>query len=225
LTTASVYSAVLWDLDGTLTDPKEGITKSLQHTLKHFGLDPPSCDELEWTIGPPLHSNLHQLLGGRSELVAEAVEVYRERFRSVGIYENRVHDGIPELLRDVQSQGIVNVLATFKLEDFAKITLAHFELDGYFHSVVGASPHIHYKNKRELIRFAIEQVPERPLREIVMIGDRLQDIEGAKGNGIDSIGVLYGYGSVEELRGAQPTAIVETVEELRELLLPATEHR
>jgi phosphoglycolate phosphatase len=215
---ASAYKAVLWDLDGTLTDPKEGITKCLQHTLRYFGVEPPPCHELQAAIGPPLHSNLHRFLGGRADLIPEAVEVYRERFRTVGIYEDRVYDGIPELLCDLQCQGIVNVLSTFKLSDFARTTLSHFGLDGYFHSVVGARPEVHYTDKRELIGHAIQEASEFGLREIVMVGDRMQDIEGARSNGIDSIGVLYGYGSREELQEAGATVIVETVDELRTVL-------
>lgn len=215
---ANAYKAVLWDLDGTLTDPKEGITKCLQHTLRHFGVEPPPCHELQSAIGPPLHSNLHRFLGGRGELVPEAVEVYRERFRTVGIYEDRVYDGIPELLRDLQCQGVMNVLSTFKLYEFARTTLSHFGLDGYFHSVVGARPEIHYTDKRELIGHAIEEACGFDLQEIVMVGDREQDIDGARSNGIDSIGVLYGYGSRSELENAGATLIVETVDELRAVL-------
>jgi phosphoglycolate phosphatase len=217
--TITHYTAVLWDLDGTLTDPKEGITRCMQHTLEHVGVDAPSCDDLEWIIGPPLHSSLDKLLRGDAELVAEGVRVYRERYSSVGIYENLVYDGIPELLRDLECQGVMSVLATFKPDAFARTILSHFGLDGYFSAVVGSSMDGRHMDKRDLVRMAIEKVPQCGLQKIVMVGDRMQDIDGARSNGIDSVGVLYGYGSRIELETAGPTVIVETVEGLRRVLL------
>jgi phosphoglycolate phosphatase len=190
--------AIYFDLDGTLTDPKPGITRSIQYALQK--LDHPTMpteDELTWCIGPPLRASFVRLLGAETSADL-AVSYYRERFSDVGLYENGVYDGIGDVLTSLCASGHRLFVATSKPHVFAERIIDHFGLRDHFERVFGSELDGTRVHKYDLLEWAIEQTATDPARAI-MIGDRSHDIVGAKKNGMDGIGVLYGYGSREEL--------------------------
>ncbi len=198
---------IFFDLDGTLTDPKPGITRSLQYALEKLGRPVPHEDELTWCIGPPLRSSLVRLLGGEAD-ADRGVALYRERFGEVGLYENAVYPEIEATLAALQSRARLFV-ATSKAHVYADRIIDHFGLRRYFEHVFGAELDGTRANKGDLLAFAIERTGADPSRSL-MIGDRSHDIVGAKTNGIDGIGVLYGYGSREELLEAGAVQLCAT---------------
>ena len=204
---------ILFDLDGTLTDPKPGITGSIQYALERMGEPVPHADELEWTIGPPLRLNFVRLVGeARAD---EGVRLYRERFGETGLFENRLIDGIPELLHTLQAQGHQLVVATSKPHVFASRIVEHFGLAPYFTTVYGSELDGTRVDKRDLLRHirSLEQL--HPARS-VMIGDREHDVHGAKAIDVRTIGVRWGYGSDEELQKAGAYALVDSPHEIAE---------
>lgn len=209
-----MYRTVLFDLDGTLTDPGEGITNSVAYSLKKFGIDVADKKELYKFIGPPLVDSFMNYYGFSEEKAELAVKYYREYFRDTGIFENRVYDGIPELLAEIKESGRKIVLATSKPEEFAKRILVHFELDKYFDVAAGATMDTSRSKKSDVIKYALELCGNPDKTQTVMIGDRKHDIIGAKQNGLDSIGVLYGYGDFDELHAAGADYIAESVADI-----------
>ncbi|MEH2567584.1 HAD family hydrolase [Bradyrhizobium sp. AZCC 2289] len=191
--------AIFFDLDGTLTDPKPGITRSIQYALQKLDLPVPSQDELTWCIGPPLRDSFVTLLGGDSRADL-AVSLYRERFGDVGLYENAVYPDIEHILGALkQSHGRCRLfVATSKARVFAERIIEHFGLGSYFEQVFGAELDGTRVHKSDLLAYALDKAAVEASRAL-MIGDRSHDIIGAKNNGMDALGVLYGYGSREEL--------------------------
>lgn len=213
------YQALLWDLDGTLTDPKEGITLSVQYALKRLDYPSPKADDLNWIIGPPLKESFSKLLQSTDEvLVNQAVTLYRERYREKGLYENNIYPGIPDLLAQLKEKGCRHLLATSKPKIFAEKILQHFLLDSYFSVIMGSELDGRFVEKDCLIAEALKNIPTGSRSKTVMIGDRRYDIQGARANQIDVISVGYGYGTDEELRLASPNFIVESVADLGKLL-------
>lgn len=212
-----MYTVVLFDLDGTLTDPAEGITNSVAYALEKYGIKVEDKKSLNCFIGPPLNDSFMKYYGFTPEKAMEAIWVYREYFRDKGIFENEVYEGIPQLLEKIKQSGRKIVLATSKPEEFALRILEHFELIKYFDVVAGASMDEKRNKKGDVIRYAIEK-GGFSTENAVMIGDREHDIFGAKENGLPSIGVLYGYGSREELETAGADYIAETVDDISDLL-------
>ena len=208
------FSYILFDLDGTLTEPKEGITKSVAYALESFGIQAPDLDELCVFIGPPLKDSFMKYYGFDDEKAEVAVERYREYFRPYGVYENEVYEGIPEMLKALYAQGKTLVLATSKPTVFAEIILKHFGLRSYFSHVIGSELDGTRVKKDEVVACALEESGVTDLEEAVMIGDREHDIFGAKKNGLFSIGVLYGHGSLVELEKSGADEIVGSVREL-----------
>lgn len=209
---------ILFDLDGTLTNPKEGITRSVQYALRSFGIEEENLDKLEPYIGPPLYAGFMENHGFTREDAETAVWKYREYFEKQGIWENERYDGILELLKELKEQGKILVMATSKPENFAKMIAEHFGMEPYFTVIAGSMYEGGRTDKAEVIRYALDLAGITDLRDVVMVGDRKHDIEGAKTCGVDSVGVLYGFGNREELERAGADWIVETVDELRELL-------
>jgi phosphoglycolate phosphatase len=189
--------AIFFDLDGTLTDPKPGITGSIQYALGKLGRPVPSQDELTWCIGPPLRASFAMLLGGE-ELADHAVELYRERFGDVGLFENSVYPDIAEVLAALRQTPRRMFVATSKPHVFARRIVAHFGLSDYFDHVFGSELDGTRVNKVDLLAYALEQTGADPARA-VMIGDRSHDVIGATRNRIRAVGVTYGYGTPEEL--------------------------
>lgn len=212
------YQTLLFDLDGTLTDPKVGITKSIQHALKKYGIVEEDLDRLEPFIGPPLADSFMEFYGFNEKKAYEAVEYYREYFSERGMYENELYDGIKELLDRLIEKKCRIMLATSKPTFFAEKILAYFEIDHYFEYVCGSHLDGRRTDKAEIIQHIFD-VKKIDTEKTVMIGDRKFDIIGAQKNGIDSIAVGYGYGTAEELQAAGPTYFVHSVQQLKELLL------
>ena len=208
------YDFLLFDLDGTLTDPAEGITNSVIYALKKWGIEVSDKRELYCFIGPPLSASFKKYYGFSDGDALKCVEYYREYFRDKGIFENEVYSDIPQLLGSLKDRGYVLVLATSKPEKFAKMILEHFDLAKYFDFVAGASMDESRNKKADVIRYALDMAGIENKTRVLMIGDRDQDMLGADVNGLDSLGVLYGYGDREELEGAGATFIADSVSDI-----------
>ncbi|MDR3543774.1 MAG: HAD hydrolase-like protein [Desulfosporosinus sp.] len=213
------YDVLLWDLDGTLTDPKEGITRSVQYALNRLDHPFRETDDLGWIIGPPLKESFKILLQTMDEtLLDRAIRIYRERYQEIGLYENILYPGILELMAQLKEKGCLHLLATSKPRVFAEKILQHFALDSYFSVIMGSELNGQFVEKDVLIAEVLKKVPVGSRSKTVMIGDRRYDVQGAKANGIDVISVGYGYGTIEELTNAAPNFIVPSVKDLEELL-------
>jgi phosphoglycolate phosphatase len=213
-----VYDLILFDLDGTLTDPKLGITKSVQYALAKFGIDETDLDSLTKFIGPPLANSFQEYYLFEENVAQQAIGYYREYYSEYGIYENQLYYGIPALLEQLTAQKKELMVATSKPTVFAERVLKNFNIFDYFSSVVGSNLDGTRVNKAEIIECVVADLNPAQRRNVVMIGDRKYDIIGAKANQIDSIGVTYGYGSNDEIRTMEPTFIIDTVAELSRLL-------
>jgi len=211
-------TSIFFDLDGTLSDPRDGICRSLQYALQELRHTCPPDEQLARYIGPPLHESFAQLLESNdAALTGRAVELYRARFASQGIFENTVYAGIPELLESLQEHCELYVVTT-KPTLFAFRIVDHFGLGKYFRNVHGSELDGTRADKRELIAHVLGHEQINP-SEALMIGDRGHDIRGALANGVYPIGVLWGYGSRAELTQAGASVLCETINELDERLL------
>ncbi len=208
------YKYILFDLDGTLTDPKVGITKAVAYALKDFDIDVENLDDLCKFIGPPLKDSFMEYYGFSKEDSDTAIKKYREYFSVKGLYENIVYDGIKEVLQTLKDNKKTLILATSKPKIFALKILEHFDLLKYFDFVSGAELDGTRDKKGDIIAYALAENHIADLSSVLMIGDRKHDIIGAKENSIDSMGVLYGYGNKEEFQKAGADYIVSTVKEI-----------
>lgn len=213
------YSTVLFDLDGTLTDPGLGITNSVAHALRRLGITPPDRRELYKFIGPPLYESFERFYGLSHEDALRAVEYYREYYPDKGIYENFVYDGIPEVLKSLKDAGKTLIVATSKPYVFAEEIMKHFSLAEYFTYIAGATLDGSRILKADVISHAFNKCGITDLSGVVMVGDREHDVFGAKAMGVDCIGVLYGYGSREELEKAGASYIAETPRDIAKIIL------
>jgi phosphoglycolate phosphatase len=213
-----LFRNVLFDLDGTLTDPKDGITRCIQYSLDRLGRPAPATNDLLWCIGPPLRGSFATLLDSTDDaLLDRALALYRERFGDVGLFENVVYPGIPSALADIQAQGFRLFLATSKPEVYAKQILEHFGLTPHFLRAYGAELDGRRTNKVELVAYLLQQ-ESLDSRETLMVGDRLHDIAGGKQNGTATAAVTYGYGSADEIADAGPDYTFDTPEALAAFL-------
>ncbi len=212
-------TVLMFDLDGTLTDPGVGITKSVRYALDFFGIHTENLNDHYRFIGPPLVQSFMKYYGFCEEQAQIGVEKYREYFRDIGIFENEPYHGIDGLLDRLSKTGRQLLVATSKPKVFADRILEHFNLMRYFDVVCGSELDGTRVNKGEVIRYALDKADIADLSKVIMVGDRKHDVIGAKESRIESIGVLYGYGSYEELHKAGATLIVETVEELGKALI------
>ncbi len=206
-----MLTTVLFDLDGTLTDPKPGITRCIRHALTSLGVESPPLDELAWCIGPPLRGSLAKLVG--EERVEGALRLYRERFVEVGLYENTPYPGVGDALAELAGRGLALHVATSKPWVYAEPILERFELRRWFGEVFGAELDGTRADKAELLAFALARLGRRP-DECLMVGDRSHDIRGATANGMGAVGVLYGYGSRDELVASSAAALAASPSEL-----------
>ncbi len=213
------FQTILFDLDGTLTDPAIGITNSIMHALKHFQITVNDRSELYRFIGPPLLPAFMRFYGFTQEEAALAVTLYREYFSEKGLFENTVYQGIPELLAALQSEGKTLLVATSKPTPYTERILKHFQLERYFHFIAGSNLDNSRTDKAEVIRYALANAPAADPSCTLMVGDREQDILGAKKNQIAAAGVLYGYGSKAELVTAGADYLLDSVQHLQDLLL------
>lgn len=208
------YKVVLFDLDGTLTDPKIGITKSVQHALQKAGVMVNDLDELEPFIGPPLQVSFQEIYGFNDTQITQAIRDYRERFAERGMFENKLYEDIPALLAHLKQQGYILTIATSKPTVFAEQIIKYFHLESYFDLVVGSHLDGSRSAKGEIIAEVLQQLDSYPKEQFIMIGDRKYDLIGARENQIDAIGVTYGFGSLEELKNEEPIYIVDHVNDL-----------
>lgn len=209
---------ILFDLDGTVTDPEVGITLSVAYALRHYGIEVEDTHSLRKFIGPPLHDSFIDFYGFSREKAFEAVDKYRERFAETGIFENEPYDGIHELLSQLASEGYIMAIASSKPEVFTKRIIEHFGLSPYFTEVCGSELDGSRTNKAEVIAYALEKLGSPAGENVVMIGDRHHDIAGAKKNGLTSIGVLYGFGCEDELREAGADYIAPSVNDIGSII-------
>lgn len=209
------YTTILFDLDGTLTRSEKGITRSALYAAEKMGFTGYTEEQFKAFIGPPLFASFKDICGMTDDQADRAVAFYRERFSAVGWSENEVYTGIPMLLRSLKMNGAKIALATAKPQVFAERIAQKFGFAPYLDALVGPDFAVKHESKAEIVRKAAELLGGVP----VMIGDRRYDVEGGRENGIDTIGVCYGYGTREELEAAGATRIAETVEELTDLLL------
>lgn len=209
---------VFFDLDGTITDSGLGITKSVQYALRAFGIEETNLKKLEPFIGPPLKDSFMEFYHMDEEQANKAVKAYREYYEVTGLFENEVYDGIPNVLKQLKETGKEMVLATSKPEVFAKKILEHFQLDSYFSIIAGADLEGNRVEKLDVMKYAIGLANSEDYTQIVMIGDRKYDIEASNQLGIETIGVLFGFGSREELERAGATYLVETPAEIQKIL-------
>lgn len=206
------YRYIFWDLDGTLTDSAEGIINSVVYALKRFGIEA-EREELYKFVGPPLFDSFREFCGFSENDAEKAVAYYREYFADRGIFENRVYDGIEETLAKLKEKGYKLYVATSKPTEYTVRILDKFGISQYFEYVSGSSLAGNDGSKAAIIKRAVEQ-SGAAASEILMVGDRKFDIEGAKKNGVAAVGVLYGYGSRRELEEAGADYIAESAEDL-----------
>ena len=209
------YTTILFDLDGTLTRSEQGITRSALYAAEKMGFTGYTVEQFKAFIGPPLFSSFKNICGMTDEQADQAVTYYRERFSTIGWAENEVYTGIPLLLRSLKRNGAKIAMATAKPQVFAERIAKKFGFAPYLDALIGPDFAVKHESKADIVKKAAGLLGGVP----VMIGDRCYDIDGGKANGIDTIGVCYGYGTREELEHAGATHIVQTVEELTALLL------
>lgn len=209
-----IYDVFLFDLDGTISDTSPGIIKGVLYALKMFGIEETDSTRLYKMIGPPLWYSFEQFYGFSREKALEAVKYYREYYTEKGIYDNCIYDGLKDVVNVLKEAGKILAVATSKPEPFAKTMIEQLGLTPYFNYVVGMELDGGRGTKAEVIRYALEACGIQDKSKVLMIGDREYDVIGASEVGVDSLGILYGYGTREELKKAGATYIVETVEEI-----------
>lgn len=212
------YKYIFFDLDGTLTDPQEGITNCVKYALEHYGIMETDYSMLLRFIGPPLVWSFHEYYGFDEQKSREAVEIYRERFSSIGLFENKVYDGIYDLLQTLVNNGHILALATSKPRVFAEKIMTKYRLRPYFKMLSGSELDGTRNDKNEVINYAIEKL-ECPKNKVIMVGDRKHDIFGAKQCGIASCGVRFGYAEDGELENADADYIADTLSDLLTILM------
>lgn len=210
---------IFLDLDGTITDSSEGITKCFEYALNHFGIEVADRAELVRYIGPPLEQSFREGFGFDPEKAVLAVAKYRERFVPVGMFENRVYDGMEDALQRLKEAGKVLIVATSKPENMAVRILEHFGLDGYFDDICGSDDTQNRSKKDEVIQYALEKHGITDLSDVLMVGDRKFDVIGAGKCGLQCMGVLYGFGDREELEAAGAAYIAETPQEMAQMIV------
>ena len=213
------YDTVLFDLDGTLTDPGVGITKSVEYALNRYGITVPDRAVLYPFIGPPLIDSFMKYYGFSKEQAVEAVEVYREYFRVKGLYENEVYPGVTELLKALKEAGKTLLIASSKPEGFVLTILKHFDLLPYFDFVGGASMDETRSKKDDVVRYVLKEANVTDPTTAILVGDRKFDVHGAHAFGLDALAVTYGYGTVEELTEAAPEHLASSPEEVKRILI------
>ena len=214
-----MYQTILFDLDGTLTNSELGITNSVAYALGKFGIEVPDKKALRVFIGPPLQDSFERFYGFSKEECLKVIDYYHEYFSEKGLYENEVYPGVPDLLTSLKQAGKQLIVATSKPEEFSVQILKHFGLFDYFDFVAGATMDRKRSKKSDVIQYALGQNQITDLAHAIMIGDREYDVFGAQAQKLDSIGVLYGFGSREELETAGATYIVDDVKKMHEILI------
>jgi len=212
---ANQYEFILFDLDGTLTDAGPGILNCIEYALTDQGIELPERSDMRTFLGPPLAVTFREHFNMSDAQITQAIDKYRERYHDLGMFENSVYDGVPELLQSLQASGIRMATATSKPEYSATRILQHFELDQYFEFIGASSLDGSRDSKSSVIHHTLTTTGAHPTtNSMIMVGDRHHDVDGAREHGIDTIGVLWGYGDHDELSCAGATEIVHTPQEL-----------
>lgn len=216
-----MYQYIFFDLDGTLTDPREGITKSVQHALARMGIEEPDLKKLEPFIGPPLIDSFMEFYGLSREQARKAVDYYREYFHVTGLYQNELFEGVPGMLRHLKDEGKILAIASSKPEPFVRTILEHFQIDRYFDYICGSTLDETRTKKEEVIEELLSRMnlPEEEKKKILMVGDRRHDVEGAAVFGIPCLGLSMGFAGEGELEKAGAVAVADDMEELEKFVL------
>lgn len=213
-----MYQYILFDLDGTLTDPREGITKSVQYALAKMGIEEPDLSALEHFIGPPLYDEFRRCYDFDDVQAKQAVAAYRERFSVDGWKENILFDGVPAMLKTLRAAGKTLAIASSKPTLFVEKILELFEIASYFDVVSGATLDGSISTKAQVVEQALTLLSVKDHKSAVLVGDRMHDVEGARSCGIDCVGVTFGFGGLQELQQAGAKYIVQDFAELMQLL-------
>ena len=214
-----MYQYILFDLDGTLTDPGEGITNSVKYALQKFDIIVENTLELYKFIGPPLQDSFRDFYGFSHSQCEQAVQYYREYYTDKGLFENKIYPGTFQLLKSLKENNRTIILATSKPEYYAAQILDHFKLTPYFDYICGANMDGTRTQKSDVILYAMKKSKISDFSQTVMVGDRKHDVIGAQKSGIDSIGVLFGYGSRDELQSVNAVYIAETVDDILKIII------
>ena len=217
-TSGAPIRAVLFDWDGTVADTRPGIFNSVRYAIGQYGIADRPDDELRYFIGPPLYDGFEHVFGVSPELANELTDTYRVYYRDKGIFECNVYDGVGDLLRELHAAGVKTAVVSSKPKEFLDRLVEHFGLAEHLDAVVGPAMDNHNSNKTVLVNQALKELMLLP-STVAMIGDRHFDMEGAKAAGVNAVGVLYGYGTEEELCAAGADAVCEQVADLRGFLL------
>ena len=210
-----MYKAIFFDLDGTLTESGEGLTKSVQYALEKIGKPEEDLEKLKVFVGPPLMEQFMKYAGVDEATGRKAVEFYRERYEVKGIYENHPYESVEEMLQELKRKGYILAVASSKPEYYVTQILDYFKLSSYFDVVVGSEMNGARTSKSEVIEEALKRINMSDKRnEVLMVGDKEHDVLGARAAGLDCVAVAYGYGTQEELTEANPLKIVDSVDEL-----------
>jgi len=213
------YKYIFWDLDGTISDSAFGIVNATSYALEQMGTEIADREQLKKFVGPPLLESFSKYFGYTPEQGERAVNLFRDYYQRQGIDENWIYPDIADLLEKLQADGRINVIATSKPEVHARTILERYGIDRFFYYIAGSTFEETRTRKDEVIAYALETCGITDTAQVIMIGDRAHDCIGARLNGIDCIGVLYGYGDREELEEAGAIAIAKDIHELTELLL------
>jgi len=211
-----MYQYIFFDLDGTLTDSSEGITKSVQYALSHMGIEETDLNKLKPFIGPPLVDSFMEYYGFTLEQARQSVEYYREYFTDIGLYQNKLFKGVPELLAYLKQHGKILAVASSKPEPFVRQILEYFQIDQYFDYVCGSTMDEARTKKEEVIGELLGRIhlSKEDCSRILMVGDRRHDVEGARVFGISCLGLSMGFAAPKELERAGAVAIVDNMEEV-----------
>lgn len=214
------YDYIFFDFDGTISESAPGIVKSVAYALNSMGIEVKDMEELKKFVGPPLIESFQTFYGLDPEQTETAVNLFRKRFEESGIFDNEMYAGIDIMLKKLCDSGKIPIVATSKPEAFARQILQRYGIDGYFQYIAGSRLDETRTKKAEVIAYALETCEITDKSRVVMVGDRFHDVVGARENGIDCIGVLYGYGERKELEEAGAIAIAADIGELTDMLMP-----
>lgn len=210
-----MYKAILFDLDGTLTESGEGITKSVQYALEKIGKPETELEALKVFVGPPLLEQFMKYAEIDKETAVQAVAFYRERYSTIGIFENKVYPGVARMLEELKGKGYLLAVASSKPEFFVKQILDHFDLTKYFDEIVGSEMNGNRTGKSEVIEETLRRMRfENHREQVLMVGDKEHDVLGARKSGLSCLAVSYGYGTMKELEAAEPLKIAASTEEV-----------
>lgn len=208
------YDVIIFDLDGTLSNSGEGITKSVQYALKRFGIIEENLDNLKHFVGPPMKEEMMKSYGFTEEQATEAVSVYRERYVPIGLYETSLYEGIVDLLENLKKHGKMIAMATSKPQSMAEEVVRTLEIETYFDYIMGADLIGGKQKKEDVLKALLEILPVKNKEKMLMVGDTIFDVEGAKAVGIDCMGVSYGYGDKEDMLKEGAVSVADSAEDL-----------